>query len=100
MRPSRDSAEVQDASPSFCVSSTSNAPGRRADRAGVADLAALLGVEVRAVEQQADLVVLSPARPVADDGVVLDPAEHRGRRGQAVVLGRIVGRAAIRPERR
>ena len=50
------------------------APGRRDDVAVVADLAALLGVEIRAVQQQARLVA-GVQRAAAHDGVVLHPAE-------------------------
>ena len=62
----------------------------RADRADIADLAALLGVEVRAIEQQGHVFARADAS-FADDGVVFDPAEDFGiERGEAK-LGGVVG---------
>ncbi len=64
--------------------------GRRADRALVADLAALLGVEAGAVEDQADFRFGQPAAGV--ERVVRDPAEDGAFGGRAGPLGAVVGR--------
>ena len=60
------------------------------DDAGVADLAALLGVEIGAVEQQRRRLP-GPECAGSDDVVAQHPAEHGGVAQVRVVLRRVVG---------
>ena len=68
------------------MSSTVEGAGRRRDGALVADLAALLGVEVGLVQEQGELIAAVELAGVADE-VVLDPADDLGLGGWALVLG-------------
>ena len=86
----RDSAQVQDGVAEFVRVVDLESPRRRAEATRVADLAALLGVEVRAIEEKADFVVFAEDA-FAHRDAVLDPAEDGPLRGERAELGGVVG---------
>ena len=96
--PSSTRADVQDgvAEP-LRVLDVEVAPVAVRDGAGVADLAALLGVEVGAVEQQRDRRRRPSSLPARDDGVVLDPADDLRRRSCAGRTSASRRSSAVRP---
>ena len=78
----RDPADVQDAVAELLRVVHLEAAGGRGDQAGIADLAALLGIEVGLVQEQGGLLARRQAAG-SDDRVVLDPADDRRLRRRA-----------------